>query len=42
VDFKESAASDYLKWHVIHSVLAMGNFRDGGVIIVGVSQRGDQ
>src|SRR4051794_6950751 len=42
VDFKESAAWDDLKWHVIHSVLGMGNLRDGGVIVVGVSQRDDE
>jgi Putative DNA-binding domain len=42
VDFKESAVWDELKWHVIHSVLGMGNLRDGGVIVIGVSQRGDQ
>ncbi len=42
VDFKESAPWDDLKWHVIHSVLGMGNRRDGGVIIVGISQRGDE
>jgi hypothetical protein len=42
VDFKESAAWEDLKWHVIHSVLGMGNLRDGGVIVIGVSQRGDE
>jgi hypothetical protein len=42
IDFKESVTWDDLIWHVIHCILGMGNLRDGGVIIVGVSQRGDQ
>ncbi len=40
VDFKESAAWEVLKWKVIKTVLGMGNLRDGGIIIVGVSERG--
>jgi hypothetical protein len=39
IDFKESAPWDSLKWHIVHSVLAMGNLRDGGIILIGVSQR---
>ena len=39
VDFKESALWDQLKWKIIHTALGMGNLRDGGIIIVGVSQR---
>jgi predicted HTH transcriptional regulator len=40
VDFKESAAWEALKWRVIKSVLGMGNLRDGGIIVIGVSERG--
>jgi predicted HTH transcriptional regulator len=39
VDFKQAAAWSDLKWRIIETALAMGNLRDGGIIIVGVSQR---
>jgi hypothetical protein len=39
VDFKESAAWGTLKAKLVKTVLAMGNLRDGGVVIVGVSER---
>jgi hypothetical protein len=39
VDFKESAKWPTLKWKIIKAVLGMGNLRDGGLIIVGVSER---
>jgi hypothetical protein len=39
IDFKESATWDALKWRTIKTVLGMGNLRDGGVIVVGASQR---
>lgn len=39
VDFKESAAWDDLRWKITKAALGMGNLRDGGLIIVGVSQR---
>jgi predicted HTH transcriptional regulator len=42
VDFKESAPWDVLKGHIIHSTLGMGNLREGGLIVVGVSERGDE
>jgi predicted HTH transcriptional regulator len=42
VDFKESAGFDAIWGHIVHSALAMGNLRDGGLIVVGVSQRGDE
>jgi hypothetical protein len=42
VEFKESATWESLKWRAIQAALAMGNLRDGGLIIIGVSQRGDQ
>ena len=41
VDFKESSDWDSLKWRIIRTVMAMGNLRDGGIIVIGVSQRGD-
>jgi predicted HTH transcriptional regulator len=40
IDFKESAFWDVLKWRLIKTALAMGNLRDGGIIIIGVSERG--
>lgn len=40
VDFKESASWESLKWRITHSALGMGNLRDGGLLIVGVSERG--
>ena len=40
VDFKESAPWDALKWRIIKTVLGMGNLRDGGIIVIGVSERG--
>ncbi len=39
VDFKESAPWAQLKWRVIRTVMAMTNLRDGGVIVIGVSER---
>lgn len=41
IDFKESASWETLKWKIIKTALAMGNLRDGGIIIVGVSERDD-
>lgn len=40
IDFKEPAAWDNLKWRVIKTLMAMGNLRDGGIIVIGVSERG--
>lgn len=39
VEFKESASWDTLKTKVIRTALGMGNLRDGGVIVIGVSER---
>lgn len=39
IDFKESAAWETLKAKLVKTALAMGNLRDGGVVIVGVSER---
>jgi hypothetical protein len=41
VEFKESAVWDVLKAKLTRTSMAMANLRDGGIIIVGVSQRGD-
>ena len=39
-EFKESASWDALDAKLIRTAMAMGNLRDGGVIIIGASQRG--
>lgn len=40
IDFKESGDWDTLKWRITHSALGMGNLRDGGIIVIGVAERG--
>ena len=42
IEFKESAPWKTLRWKIIKTALAMGNLRDGGILIVGVSQRASQ
>lgn len=42
IDFKESASWDALRWKIIKTALAMGNLRDGGLLIVGVAERTGQ
>jgi len=39
VDYAESQPFDVLKWKIIEGAMAMANLRDGGFLIVGVSQR---
>lgn len=39
VDFKESAPWSALQVRLVHTCLAMANLRDGGLILVGVSER---
>jgi hypothetical protein len=39
IDFKESAPWESLKWRIICTALAMGNLRDGGIIVIGASER---
>jgi hypothetical protein len=41
IDFKESAPWEELKWRLIRTALAMGNLRDGGIIVIGASERGN-
>lgn len=41
IEFKESADWNSTKWHLIRTAMAMGNLRDGGIIVIGASQRGD-
>ncbi len=42
IEFKESASWNTLKWKIIKTALAMGNLRDGGILIVGVAERTGQ
>ena len=42
IEFKESAPWATLKWKIIKTALAMGNLRDGGILIVGVAERTGQ
>jgi len=39
IDFKESEPWETLKWRIIKTSLGMGNLRDGGIIIIGASER---
>ncbi len=41
VEFKESASWESLKWQLIRTTMAMGNLRDGGIVVIGVSERGE-
>jgi len=41
IDFKQSADWNSLKWHLIRTVMGMGNLRDGGIIVIGASERND-
>ena len=38
VEFKVSAPWDALQWNILKTVLGMGNLRDGGLIVVGLSE----
>jgi predicted HTH transcriptional regulator len=40
VDFKESAPWEALQWKIIATCMAMANLRDGGIIVIGASERG--
>ena len=38
VEFKQSSPWGELKWHIIKTLAAMGNLRDGGIVILGASE----
>ena len=40
IDFKESSPWESLKWRIIKTALGMANLRDGGIIVIGASERG--
>lgn len=42
IDFKESAPWEALQFKIIRTALAMANLRDGGVVVVGVSESGER
>ncbi|HEY0371625.1 MAG TPA: ATP-binding protein [Thermoanaerobaculia bacterium] len=42
VDFKESATWGVLQHKIIRTSLAMANLRDGGILVIGASESGDQ
>jgi predicted HTH transcriptional regulator len=39
IDFKESAPASAIEYKIIRTAMAMANLRDGGVIVVGASER---
>jgi predicted HTH transcriptional regulator len=39
IDFKESAPWNDMQWRIIKTALGMANLRDGGMIIIGASER---
>ncbi|MFZ1978160.1 MAG: ATP-binding protein, partial [Bacteroidota bacterium] len=41
VEFKQSSPWDDLRFKIIKTSIAMGNLRDGGIIIIGASENGD-
>lgn len=41
LDFKESQPWPELKWRLLKTIMAMANLRDGGLIVIGISERGD-
>jgi hypothetical protein len=41
VDFKQSAQWDAIEFKLVRTGMAMGNLRDGGIIIIGASEQGD-
>ncbi len=42
LEYKESATWESIKRKVIRTALGMANCRDGGTVIIGVSERGDR
>jgi predicted HTH transcriptional regulator len=41
IDFKESAPWDGLRWRIVRTLLGMANIPYGGLVLIGVSERGD-
>ena len=41
LDFKESRPWPELKWRLLRTIMGMANLRDGGLIVIGVSERDD-
>jgi hypothetical protein len=41
IEFKESVDWNSSKWQLIRTVMAMGNLRDGGIIVIGASERNE-
>lgn len=39
IDFKESSFWEQLRHTIVKNVLAMGNLRDGGIVVIGASER---
>lgn len=42
IDFNEAVSWEDLKWGIIKTAMGMANLRDGGLMIVGVSERGPE
>jgi hypothetical protein len=40
LDFKESQPWQVLRWRLLKTIMAMANLRDGGLIVVGVAEKG--
>jgi hypothetical protein len=41
LDFKESQPWEELRWRLLKTIMGMANLRDGGLIMVGVAERGN-
>jgi predicted HTH transcriptional regulator len=40
LDFKESQPWQVLRWRLLKTIMGMANLRDGGLIVVGVAEKG--
>src|SRR5947207_15618761 len=40
LDFKEAEAWSVLRWRLLKTIMGMANLRDGGLILVGVAEKG--
>jgi len=41
LDFKESQPWEILRWRLLKTIMGMANLRDGGLIVVGVAEKGN-